>query len=54
MGGHKSSEGHFGNGRRTGSWTFWYGSGGKSLEGQFENGEKVGDWTHWREDGVKD
>jgi len=41
------------DGRRHGTWTFWYQSGAVELEGTYARGKKHGLWTKWWENGEK-
>ncbi|MCB0794757.1 MAG: hypothetical protein KDB88_08475, partial [Flavobacteriales bacterium] len=46
-------EGWYTQGKRTGTWTSYYGNGGKASEGSFRNGRLIGGWTRWDREGNK-
>jgi hypothetical protein len=49
----KYAEGNLLDGKRHGTWVFWYTSGEKQLEGEYRAGEKTGTWVKWDERGTK-
>ena len=51
--GKKEMEGHYKNGKKQGTWTFWIENGKRQSENNFNNDLRDGKATVWRENGYK-
>ncbi len=49
--GSKEAQGHYQQGKKNGSWTFYFPNGSAREQGAFAHGEKNGPWKHWLENG---
>ena len=48
------SRGEWKEGKKSGTWTWWFDNGQKTEEGSFRNGIAEGQWTSWYRNGQKD
>jgi len=45
------ARGSYKNGKKTGSWTYWYPNGQIKAEGHYRKGKEDGMWVQWYDDG---
>lgn len=49
--GSQEAQGHYHQGKKSGSWSFYFPDGSVREQGAYSHGEKSGPWKHWHENG---